>query len=521
MKASFKKIVRFMTAVVLSVSLFACSSPEAGETDSKDRKYTITSIDFLYSDIPPKDGKGIERINKRFNVDYKRDYGIYTEYKEKLTTRMASGEIPDVIGFESQMDRSNFFKWANQGAFLPLNDYIDEYPTLKSVPPEVWNAVTVNGKIYAIPKYFPEHYLNTPVIRKDWLDHLDLKMPTNYKELEEVAIAFTKDDPDGNGKDDTYGIVVGEHLWPHYNFGAYWDPNAWYHKNGKGQLIPGVISEQQKETIQRMRNWYKEGAINKDFVLTNPNEANTKEFYAGKAGIIVRGPVEMREANMEALQKIHPEAELAPIPPFKAPDGSQGYTAGSGYYMMNALSAELKDDPGKVKRILDIIDFGRRFYPWENRNPENEDFDWLYGREGEGYEMKNGTPTLTDPVKGRAPYHYMLDNKMWAPSNEANHFWKTYQNKAYQNLALELEKMHKETRHYSNPVHQVYSETDARKGLEITRKLFDEQAKIITGDRPVSDWNKIVKAYLDGGGQSIIDEVNQEVKEKNIGPEWK
>src|SRR5690606_23147269 len=128
------------------------------------------------------------------------------------------------------------------------------------------------------------------------------------------------------------------------------------------------------------------------------------------AGIIVRGPVEMREGNMEALQKIHPEAELAPIPPFKAPDGSRGYTAGSGYYMMNALSAELKDEPDKVRKILEIIDFGRRFYPWEERTPENEAFDWLYGYEGKGYKMADDRPIVTDSDKGLAPYHYLPDN---------------------------------------------------------------------------------------------------------------
>lgn len=513
----WRKLLGIAVTVGLVAGAVACKAPQA----DSDQRMTITSIDFLYSDIPPKDGKGIEMINKRFNVDYQRDFGVYTEYKEKLATRMASGDIPDIIGFESQMDRSNYVEWAEQGAFLPLNEYIDDYPTFKKVSQEVWNAVTVDGKIYAIPKYFPEHYLNTPVIRKDWLDQLGLEMPTNYEELKEVALAFTEEDPDGNGKDDTYGLVMAEHLWPHYNFGAYWDPNAWYHQNERDQVIPGVITEQQKDTIGMMRELYQEGAINRDFVLINPNEANAREFYAGKAGIIVRGPVEMREGNMEALQKIHPEAELAPIPPFKAPDGSQGYTAGSGYYMMNALSAELKDEPDKVRKILEIIDFGRRFYPWEERTPENEAFDWLYGYEGKGYKMVDDRPIVTDSDKGLAPYHYLPDNKMWAPSNEANHYWKTYQNEAYKELAKQLEKMHQQTQHYTNPIHQVYSKTEAQKGLEITWELLDRQAEMITGDRPLSDWDQIVKKYLSDGGQQIIDEVNREMKKKKIQGGWK
>ena len=45
-------------------------------------------------------------------------------------------------------------------------------------------------------------------IRQDWLDNLGLKMPTTIEELKEVARAFTEDDPDGNGQNDTYGLAV-------------------------------------------------------------------------------------------------------------------------------------------------------------------------------------------------------------------------------------------------------------------------------------------------------------------------
>ena len=41
-----------------------------------------------------------------------------------------------------------------------------------------------------------------------------MKMPANYEELKEVAIAFAKNDPDGNGKDDTYGMVLGKICGP-------------------------------------------------------------------------------------------------------------------------------------------------------------------------------------------------------------------------------------------------------------------------------------------------------------------
>ncbi|MFC4075815.1 extracellular solute-binding protein [Salinithrix halophila] len=516
-----RKVGAWLVIFSLVGGITACSDKEAGQTEDRNKTYSITSLDFLYADFPPKDGEGVKMIEKKFRVNYKRTYGVYTEYPEKVATQVASGDIPDVIGFEMEMDKANFYKWAEQGAFLPLNDYIDDYPTLKKVPKEVWNAFTINGKIVGIPKYYPKNYLLTPIIRKDWLDRLGLEMPTTYEELKKVAIAFTKKDPDGNGKDDTYGMVLGEGLWPNYHFGTYWNPDAWYHKNNKGEFIPGVIAEPRKQWVAFMAKLYKEEALPKDFVLLNPNEANTKEFYAGKAGIMVGGPRGMNETYADALVKIHPKAELAAIPPFKAPDGSRGYTSGAGYYTANALSAKLADDPGKVRRILDIIDFGRRFYPLEQRNARTKDFDWLYGGEGKGYTLVDGHAVPSPVPEGKAPYHYLLDNKMWAPSDEANRYSETYKSPLYKKLAADLEKMHAETDHYANPVNQIYSETLAKKGREITTKLMNEQARMITGDRPLSDWDQIVDAYLEAGGQQMIDEVNKEMRRKKIEPGWK
>ncbi|MBO1722884.1 sugar ABC transporter substrate-binding protein, partial [Extibacter sp. GGCC_0201] len=54
----------------------------------------------------------------------------------------------------------------------------------------------------------PGEQLWSFLIRQDWLDNLGLYMPTTAEELLDVMRAFTFDDPDGNGKDDTYGFTA-------------------------------------------------------------------------------------------------------------------------------------------------------------------------------------------------------------------------------------------------------------------------------------------------------------------------
>src|SRR5699024_2196290 len=148
--------------------------------------------------------------------------------------------------------------------------------------------------------------------------------------------------------------------------------------------MPGLISDGRKEVVEFLHNLYDEGAITQDFALLNHSDAE-KEFYSGKSGIFYGSSYGMTEANMESLVEIDPEAEVVVIPPFEAPDGSHGYRFEIGYVGNVAISADNEGKDSKIEKMLEIINMGKTFVPWEERNPENEFYDWLYGHEGEGY----------------------------------------------------------------------------------------------------------------------------------------
>jgi putative aldouronate transport system substrate-binding protein len=497
---------------------------ENKSTDSKksdmSKKYKVTMMDFQWSTIPPKDSRGIKMINEKFNVDYQNDLTVYSEYAQKLATVISSGNIPDVTGFET-LD-SNYYKWAEQGVFLPLDDYINDYPSLKSVAPDIWAPMKKNGKIYAIPKYFPATYLNGIIIRQDWLDNLGLKMPTSYEELKQVAIAFTKNDPDKNGKNDTYGLVLGgkNTINPSYSLGAYWEPGTWYSKDKDGNFLPGYITDGWKSNIQLLHDLYKEGAVTKDFALLNTTQYNG-EFYAGKGGIFLGSPRGMVEDYMASLLKVNPGAKFAAVPPFKAPDGTQGYTAGSGYYNAIAISAKLKDQPDKVRRILEMVDYGRKFFQLNERSSKSADFDWMYGNEGTGYKVENGRVITSKVEEGLAPFFYMPDNKMWAPKDELNEYSKTYSIPQMQDLTANLEKVQRDYKHYVNPIYQASSTVYFQKATDLFNKLIDTNTKMITGDIPISDWDKMVQDFMKNGGADMIKDVNDGIKKAGYQPTWK
>ena len=114
-------------------------------------------------------------------------------------------------------------------------------------------------------------------------------------ELEQVARAFVQQDPDQNGKSDTYGIAMQKNLFfwgfdlrGFFNgFGAYPsigdNQSAWI-KDDSGKLIPGLIQPEVKTALGKLQSWYKEGILDKEFALKDENKS-VEDITAGKVGI--------------------------------------------------------------------------------------------------------------------------------------------------------------------------------------------------------------------------------------------
>lgn len=534
-----KKSFGLLLTLVLSVGTAACSSntgksatnspagsaaPSSSASASASpanpyaKKLTISSFEGIWAAVPETNGPGNLAINEKFNVEFKPQFVSMDQAAQKASVLMASGDMPDFIGGE--LEGANFVKWAKQGAFLPLNDYIDKYPVFKLIPKSAWNGVTVDGKIYGIPRFFTTKYGNAPIIRKDWLDKLNLKMPTNYNELLEVAKAFTTRDPDGNGKDDTYGFVMAKGLDNEMTMGSGYNSMNWSYKNEKGQYIPNIIADAGKERIQFLRDAYAAGVVPKDWPVQTYKD-NRKVFYDGKAGIYYEG-TPGNSGLFNQLLKADPNAVVVPIPPFKAPDGSQAQTGLKGWYTLYALSSKLKDSPDKVDRIMRMINYFTTFIEPEKQNDTNPDFDWQWGGVGKAYTMENGIAKGKSGADSMMPKNYM-PTAQWAPSDEAlkvetkavgNAIWK-----AYAEAAVKMWSQPGIT--YLDPTYSISSDLLETKYWELQAKIIDEQTKMIVGNSSMDQWNNMVQTFLKNGGQEVIDDVNKKIQEVGAKPTFK
>jgi multiple sugar transport system substrate-binding protein len=70
----------------------------------------------------------------------------FADYFTKLTTQIAGGNMPDVI----QMGYGVMFEYINNGAIVPLDDYVGKSLDVSKIDQSALDAGTVGGKLYAV-----------------------------------------------------------------------------------------------------------------------------------------------------------------------------------------------------------------------------------------------------------------------------------------------------------------------------------------------------------------------------------
>ncbi len=221
-----------------------------------------------------------------FQQKYAEELGINVEYlwfaaqsvedsEQKKNIAIASGDLPDLMMVNKE-----------QLALLAKSDLInrdigkifDQYATdhlkewMYQEGTAAMDSATYNGQVIAIPS--TDSSIDTAPflwIRQDWLDTLGLDIPTTTDDLYAVLKAFKEKDPDGNGADDTIGLILnndfltmasGDGLGLFNGFGSH--PRAWI-DDGTGSLVYGSITPETKEALAFLNKLYSEGLIEEDF----------------------------------------------------------------------------------------------------------------------------------------------------------------------------------------------------------------------------------------------------------------
>ncbi|MGO4936082.1 extracellular solute-binding protein [Fundicoccus sp. Sow4_H7] len=201
--------------------------------------------------------------------------------------------------------------------------------------PETFYPIIRDGQTYGIANAPFLEEGQVLFVRQDWLDALGLEAPTNLEEFETVIAAFTENDPDGNGKDDTYGFTyTGIGI---YNSGWVSDPvmlfsaNSGIHFPGSwqedenGELMYGSIHEGNRATLEKMAEWHEKGYLFPEAAATGAWDAMS-QFIEGKAGMFMGRS--WAYSSILDLLNTYPDANVVAYPTLRQSNGDPSYQGG-------------------------------------------------------------------------------------------------------------------------------------------------------------------------------------------------
>ena len=285
-----KTMVSKLASVSLASMLLlaGCSektSNNSGDGEKDNGKTEISWLNILHTASPPTDTI-INELEKKTNTEIKFSWIPDASKEERINTALASDSLADIVTL-TILENSSVRNSLKSGMFWNIEDYLDEFPNLKAIPEEMLKSASTEGKLYGVP-FQKDLARNGVVLRKDWLDKLGLEVPKTTEELMEVAKAFTENDPDGNGKNDTTGFMDRSDLI----YGVfktvssyYGTPNTW-EVDSKGEFVPEFETQGYIKTMDFMKKLYDNGWINKDFAVTAKTDQQ-QNFAQGKGGIYV------------------------------------------------------------------------------------------------------------------------------------------------------------------------------------------------------------------------------------------
>ncbi|WP_135549727.1 DUF3502 domain-containing protein [Paenibacillus cymbidii] len=500
------------------------ASPAASASASANPFAKQLEITWIGSSTPGKafdklDNPTKKAIEEKFNVKINQVVmDIFN--KEQVNLYFADGKTADYIAVNPVEGRMLM----DQGLLreIPEDKLRKLMPNwMKTIegmldPAIVKTTMMYKGKIYSVPQF---NYASTQPwvmgIRKDWLDNVGIsKMPETIEEYHEVLKRFTFNDPDKNGKNDTYGThgygVNGTQIYlrgayglgqPNYPVEAIGNSNFYADKDGKVAAMP--ISDNYKAYLKTMQAWIKEGIIDPES-LTDQRPQQRAKWADGKFGVLADHPWWFAMSTVGGVTKMvtdkNPNAKIEFFKPFKGPDGSSGTSNITFPSVMFGFGFGKNTSDEKMERIMAIKDAlvsDEKFY-----------MQTYYGAEGKGY-----TRDADGIVKVAADYlvvdkvisegiggFYGLRPVNWDFAKK-NLIYKTDMPAYDVAMAAPIK--------YSN-VNFTFSGTNealAKNGTAVATVVTEFETNAIGGKLDIDkEWEAYKKKYLDAGGKAILDE---------------
>lgn len=274
------------------------NSGESQDDKEQDDKEEVTwtadssksvSIYMELAALPGEDDMVLAELEKRTGVDIEM-IGVLAgtdEVTTKLSTMLAGGEVPDIMW----VSLSQAQELKDAGMLANVSDVLNAVaPNVIEETGDTLYDVPLNseGEVYMIPN-MKEGYVRNLNVRADWLENLNMEMPTDLESYREMLNAFTYDDPDGDGKDDTIGLEfcmahVPNQAWVSV-FGAYGIAAGKEIELEDGSVTEWVKHPRFMEAMTYIREVMADGVCEPEYVSL-PSLTSFENLWTGVSGVL-------------------------------------------------------------------------------------------------------------------------------------------------------------------------------------------------------------------------------------------
>ncbi|MBV9579936.1 MAG: hypothetical protein JO057_15205 [Chloroflexi bacterium] len=457
----------------------------------------INIMTYTGGAVPPAvdSNPGWQQVNKEVGSNLKVNMTPFADYfGTKLQVTIAGGELPDLFFIIADPGITlvpEFFnaKVADLTPYIS-GDAVKDYPNLAAIPTRAWKTTIFDAKIYGVPvplrPYFWWYW-----VHQELLDQAGVKQPTNADEMKQQLTQFTQPNSGLWGIGVEAGPIYAYGLWMGLFTSIFGAPNNWAMDPASGKFTATFETDQYKQATQYVKDLYTAGVFHPD--SSNYNTISARDAFQARKFAYRYDGLEMYGWRKPPVQ-LSPAPNIQLVKPFGANGGPGIYWYGRpnfGYVVMpNTLSQD------RIKMLLRVLNYMAAPFGTE------EDLLLRFGvQDVEWTPDANGSPQFTDKgmtdfmpwrnIVAPAPVAYLPVTAPEFPT-------------LLQQWEMELAAVGVEDASVG-----LVSRTYAQKGATANRTLGDGFDDIVTGRRPFSDYDGLVKDWLDAVGTTAKTEYQQ------------
>lgn len=473
-------------------------------------------------------------IKKKLNVQNKDKFeGADQDYRNMVSMAISENDIPDIMVID---DYEQLKMLVERDMLEDLSEVYKKCASdrIKDIymgyGNEIFDNVSFNGKLMAIPETNIENGPNMLWLRKDWMDKLGLGEPKTIGDAEYIISQFIEKDPGNNGKGKTVGLVCSSEITSNNgfsymtqtdvefaNYNSY--PKQWI-KDENGNAVYGSVMPESKQALKHMNDLYNRGILDNKFLLRGQN--NIEELIInGECGSFFGLWWAPNNPLINAM-KVNRNAEWKPYIISTDKDGYTSFISQNptSKYVVVRKGYEHPEIAVKINNVLfdylkptdESLDEIRDYYEKDvdpTARPLVINIDYENALE-KSYNDLNAVFAGEKTSKGlqllENTYYKQCERYKKDTKNASLEDWAAYTSRITASSVLHNASLKK-----VKSVFHGQTETMNKHWWRLQKLETEAYLKIITGEEPLSYFDEFVDEWYKQGGKEITNEVNEKI----------